>query len=212
MEITVASQTQVFGLSCLFGVVLGIYYDVFRIIRLVVRPGKKAVFFYDVLYLLSCGVFTFLFCFAVNYGEVRFYLLAGEGIGWCLYHLTLGELIMRCSAFLTGVIKRVLLFLRRHITAPVVRLCGKIKTKAAAFSKKRREKKEAKRKQKKEQRQKKKQEIAQKRKKSQPKSKMDLKQQGNLVYNQKRHYAPKTARLSPEKKRKGKPVKRKSKP
>ena len=38
---------------------------------------------------LVAGIVTFLLALAASYGEVRFYLLAGEGIGFCLYFMDL---------------------------------------------------------------------------------------------------------------------------
>ena len=174
---------QVFGFSCLFGAVLGLYYDVFRLVRLITAPSKRAVFFYDVFYLFSCGIFTFLFCFAVHYGEVRFYILAGETIGWCLYHLTLGELFIRVSAFFVGIFRRFFSFIGRHTTLPLTRFCKKQYSRLCTFQKKRHEKGCQKRKQKRLKRQ----GENDKSKKSKTKSKISLKQHGDIVYNQKRH-------------------------
>lgn len=55
------------------------------------------IFFQDILYFIVSGVVTFIFILGFNSGDSRFYILAGEGIGWIVYHLTIGELIYRMS-------------------------------------------------------------------------------------------------------------------
>lgn len=78
--------------SMALGVFLGIFYDVFRIIRLLINPKNLSVFIQDVVYFLISGFATFIFVLIFNYGESRFYILAGEALGWILYHISLGDL------------------------------------------------------------------------------------------------------------------------
>ena len=97
MQQSIASQVLVFVYSLFLGVLLGITYDIFRIIRMVINSKNIAVFIQDVLYFIISGVITFLFVLGVNNGDSRFYVLAGEGIGWIIYHITLGNAIYKGS-------------------------------------------------------------------------------------------------------------------
>ena len=97
MQQSIASQVFVFMYSLGLGVLLGITYDIFRIIRMIINSKSIAVFIQDVLYFIISGVITFLFVLGVNSGNSRFYILAGEGIGWIVYHITIGEIIYRSS-------------------------------------------------------------------------------------------------------------------
>ncbi|MBR2734650.1 MAG: spore cortex biosynthesis protein YabQ, partial [Clostridia bacterium] len=72
---------------------LGIFYDVFRVIRLLINPRNLSIFIEDIIYFLVSGFITFIFVLILNYGESRFYILAGETLGWILYHISLGDLI-----------------------------------------------------------------------------------------------------------------------
>ncbi len=97
MNETLASQLLIFGYSCILGTGLGLLYDFFRIIRMMINPRNIAVFIQDVIYFIISGIITFLFVLGFNRGEARFYILAGEGIGWIVYHITLGEIIYKYS-------------------------------------------------------------------------------------------------------------------
>ncbi len=93
----IVSQVSVFCYACLLGVGLGFLYDIFRIFRMMINPHYIGIFIQDVIYFAVSGVVTFLFVLTINKGETRFYILAGEGIGWIGYHLTVGEMIYRSS-------------------------------------------------------------------------------------------------------------------
>lgn len=97
MQESLTSQILIFVYSLALGMFLGFAYDIFRIIRMVINSRNIAIFIQDVLYFILSGGMTFLFVLSVNSGNSRFYILAGEGIGWIAYHITLGEVIYKCS-------------------------------------------------------------------------------------------------------------------
>lgn len=119
MEITLVEQSHAFLVSCIVGVGLGAYYDLFRIGRLVFHPGKRQNFILDFIYMLTCGLITFVLAVAVNYGEIRFFIIAGEIIGWCAYHLTIGQLTMLFSTLIIKAVRAVNKFIRKYITGPI---------------------------------------------------------------------------------------------
>lgn len=105
MEWTNGSQLYDLLLSCGLGFLLGAYYDVFRVFRLALKSGKRALFLQDVFFFASAAVVTFLFALAVTDGQLRFYLFGGEGAGFAAYYFTIGRLVMR---FAGAVIRAVL--------------------------------------------------------------------------------------------------------
>ena len=91
------TQFMIFLFSCLLGAILGFLYDCFRFIRMMINPRNIFIFAQDIAYFFVSAMVTFLFVLVLNDGESRFYILAGEGIGWIVYHLTFGEFIYRYS-------------------------------------------------------------------------------------------------------------------
>ncbi len=126
MEQSLSSQPIIFGYACLFGILLGAYYDIFRIIRILTASERRHIFFQDVFYLGSCGVLTFLFTFAANKGEFRFYILAGEIIGWCVYHLTVGAVTLRLIKWIVSLLEKSIAFLNVHFFGPAFRISQKV--------------------------------------------------------------------------------------
>ena len=58
MGISVSQQTMTFLQSLLLGAALGMLYDVFRILRLLIPSGKVISFVEDIVYFLLCGVIS----------------------------------------------------------------------------------------------------------------------------------------------------------
>ena len=98
-------ELWIFSYSCLLGLGLGILYDVFRIIRMLINKRNITIFLQDIIYFIVSGFVTFIFVLGINEGQSRFYILAGEGIGWIAYHITLGEKIYHCSENIVKMIR-----------------------------------------------------------------------------------------------------------
>lgn len=119
MGLTLEEQGQGFLIALAVGFALGAFYDVFRIFRVFARSEKRQVIWQDIFVCFVAAVISFLLALAVNWGEVRFYLLAGEAIGMCVYFLTLGEITLRLSHLLLRILTAIKHFLFRWIFHPV---------------------------------------------------------------------------------------------
>lgn len=122
MEITIAHETTVFLTSLLVGAALGAVYDVFRILRIAVKTGRAAVAAEDLFYFLLCTFVTFTFILQDNHGAVRVYILFGEALGWVLYYVTVGNLVISCSKTLIRIVKSIARFFFRCFIRPCYRL------------------------------------------------------------------------------------------
>lgn len=122
MELQVSAQTFLFLESCLLGAVLGVIYDIFRILRISFKNGSFLIFLEDALFFFICAILTFCFMLTTNDGQVRFFILLGEGIGFILYHCTIGVLVMKISKLIIRFIGRLFSLLYKILLAPFVRL------------------------------------------------------------------------------------------
>ena len=107
MEISVSGQALAFLFALLFGAVLGVFYDLFRISRIALRQNAVAIFIEDLFFWIVASVATFLFLLFENSGEVRVYLLLGVVLGAILYYFTLGILVMKLARLILTPFKRV---------------------------------------------------------------------------------------------------------
>lgn len=103
----IAEQTQIFLYSLGFGFLLGVLYDVFRTLRLIISRSKSFVFFADLLYFILCSFLTFFFIMVVDSGRVRLYVALGEILGWFIYYFSFGAIAIRFTNTVTTFFRRV---------------------------------------------------------------------------------------------------------
>ena len=74
------------------GLALGLYYDVFRLLRRLFRFSAFSVAMQDILFWCSAAVGLFFVCLRWNADVIRVYFVFFTLIGWLLYLLTAGQL------------------------------------------------------------------------------------------------------------------------
>lgn len=129
---SISRQTLIFLLSVILGAVLGVLYDCFRVLRVLFPPAAKpkAVFIGDVLFWLIYGFCVFCYGAVFARGQVRLFIIFGSLIGFALYLLTVGSVVIgviRCAA---EAVRKILLKVYSGTIEPFVKLlrifCQKI--------------------------------------------------------------------------------------
>lgn len=132
---TVREQLFLFGLSCLFGVLLGVVYDFFRTFRIIVPHNFWLVLIEDILFLVIYSVFLSTFAAAAARGEMRLYYVAGNLLGFILYIFTVGSAVICTIKKLLSILKHMFTFILRPLRSVYVFLCKKAALKFVGSSK-----------------------------------------------------------------------------
>ncbi len=127
-SLSLAGQTKSFLLSLGMGFLLGVIYDLIRIIRISFSQNKTGVILSDLFFCAVACMGTFLFCLTVNEGEIRLYLVLGEVAGFFTYYFSLGVIIFSYSEKIIGFIKRLIRSVLRTILFPFKWVFGKLKS------------------------------------------------------------------------------------
>lgn len=90
-----ALQARVLAVMVGLGALLGLVFDVYRVLRGRLRPGRKATLLGDLLFWVVATVIAFEMLLAGNWGELRLYVWLGCLLGAGLYHLLLSRLVIR---------------------------------------------------------------------------------------------------------------------
>lgn len=125
--LSLATQTKNFLLSLGFGFIMGIFYDLFRIVRISISKSKIATVISDILYCIFLGFSLMLFCLTVNEGEIRLYLLLGSLAGFFVYYFSLGVIIFSFSEKLIALIKKIISSVFNVISYPFRFVFGKLR-------------------------------------------------------------------------------------
>lgn len=122
MEWTNAEQVRALVLSGGFGFLLGVYYELFRLARLLFRFGKIGVFVQDVTFGITAALATFLFDLCLSGGMLRGYLFIGLAVGFAVYYFTIGQIVFTVSARLVRGIRKAVAAVTRPIGAAFQRI------------------------------------------------------------------------------------------
>ncbi len=119
---TISEELRLFFLSCAAGAVFGVYYDIFRTLRLTIKHHSFFVFAEDSIFLATYGIFLSSFASAEARGELRGYYILGGIIGFTLYFFTVGKFVMGFMQKIIKLLKSVLVI----IVKPAKKIWSKI--------------------------------------------------------------------------------------
>ena len=85
MPVEIQQELQAFLISAFWGMLLVVYYDFFRILRILKKHAVWMVAVEDLLYGLACGCVILAFTYRYMQGQVRIYILLGMACGAGLY-------------------------------------------------------------------------------------------------------------------------------
>ncbi len=121
MNVVVENQLYVFGWAVFYGVMIGISYDLIRILRRIVGHSRVVVGIEDFFFWIIAGLFVFDYIFNTNSGSMRGFIFIGISLGILLYLMTLSKwIVAQVTKLLVYLIKTIKSILRVLLTPLVV--------------------------------------------------------------------------------------------
>lgn len=90
------------------GIVIGVLFDIFRILRRSFKTADWLTTLQDILFWILAGFVILFSIFKFNNGEIRSYIFVGISLGVLIYMLTLSKYIVRCSVIIIKFIKKII--------------------------------------------------------------------------------------------------------
>ena len=137
-EFSSFGDTEYFLCSLLVGVFLGVVYDVFRLVRIILPKNNTVIFFEDILFCMFSTVSFLLLAFNAGSGRIRGFAAFGTLLGFSLYYTTLGKLVYKANEKIISFVKKTIKKLLSFLVSPIVRISKKI---SAVYQRKTRERK-----------------------------------------------------------------------
>ncbi len=104
--------------AVLWGIKLAVFYDVFLILRNVIRHKNFFVYAEDFIYWLLCALFVFEHLYEIGDGYIRWYVALGVGIGMLTYKLTISRWLVKGVSFILNKINAILVKILRFFLRP----------------------------------------------------------------------------------------------
>lgn len=118
-EINLNLQIEGFLWSVVVGSAFCVAFDILNITEQKATFSKKRVFIVDILYFLVVAFISFFLFLAFCNGEIRWFIFAGELIGFFLCKKTLSKLYTPIILIILSLVKRLFLLIKRLILRPV---------------------------------------------------------------------------------------------
>lgn len=119
MEFFLSQQISIFICAIVGGLLIGIINEPFRFLRYAGFNSKTEIFIQDIIFMLLSAFITFFFSLCYNKGEVRFFIIFGELIGFLIFRYTIGLLTGKIFGFIFAVIRKILYILKKFFNVIV---------------------------------------------------------------------------------------------
>jgi len=104
----VNNEAYLFVIFIINGVLIGILFDFFRILRKSFKTADFITYLQDITFWILTGILTLYFIFIYNNGEIRLYVFLGIILGILLYMLTISKYIIKFSVKAITFIKNII--------------------------------------------------------------------------------------------------------
>ncbi len=128
-------------LFCLFifiliGIIIGILFDCFRILRKSFKTADWITYIQDIIFWILTGIIILFSIFKFNNGEIRSYIILGIFFGALLYILTISKFVVKYSVLAIQLLKRIILYpinilisiFKKLIINPIKKIFNSFKT------------------------------------------------------------------------------------
>ncbi|OOO00348.1 MAG: hypothetical protein ATN35_07700 [Epulopiscium sp. Nele67-Bin004] len=107
-------------LECIkIGILMGMFYDLIRISRKLIKHPDIFVQIEDFLYWIVCSLFSFSLLYMHNYANIRVFAFAGIVLGAGLYFLSFSIVFMKIATQVIQWLRKVIKYLIHIIMIPV---------------------------------------------------------------------------------------------
>ena len=115
----VLNQASLFLVFVIDGVIIGLLFDLFRILRKSFKTSDLITIIEDILFWIITGIIILYSIFVFNNGEIRFFMFIGIFLGAILYMLLMSHFIIKISVRIISAIKRVVSFVFKILIFPI---------------------------------------------------------------------------------------------
>lgn len=82
------------------GIVIGVLFDLFRILRKSFKTADWIIYLQDIVFWILAGFIVLFSIFTFNHGEIRSYVLLGLAFGIIIYMITISKFIVKYCVIL----------------------------------------------------------------------------------------------------------------
>ena len=115
----VASQTYLFLIFVLNGVVIGLILDLFRVLRKTFKTSNVITYIEDILFWILAGISIIFFMYNFSDGTIRLFMIIALFLGLLLYILSISKYVIKIFVFFINILKNLFKTIIKVTSIPV---------------------------------------------------------------------------------------------
>ncbi len=116
------NQTLLFLIFTINGVLIGIIFDIFRILRKTIKTSDLVTYIEDFLFWIITSVILLYSIFTYNNGELRFFMFLAVILGFAVYLFTISSYLIKINVKIINTVKKIFLKLFEIIYKPFIKI------------------------------------------------------------------------------------------
>ena len=105
----ISNQAYLFLIFVINGIIIGLVFDFFRILRISFKTKDFITYIEDILFWIITGIILLYSIFIFNNGQIRFFMFLGVIIGVISYILLISKYIIKVNVFIINLVKKIFL-------------------------------------------------------------------------------------------------------
>lgn len=103
------NQAYLFTIFVINGVLIGILFDFFRILRKVFKTSDFVTYIEDIIFWILTGIIFIYSMYKFCDGELRIFMIIGIMIGTLIYMLTISQILIKVLTIIINFLKRIII-------------------------------------------------------------------------------------------------------
>lgn len=122
MNEVIANQAYLFLIYTISGILIGIFFDIFRILRKSFKTLDLFTYIEDFIFGIITGIFLIFMLFGFNGGQLRLYIFIAIILGLLIYMTTISKYFIKISVKIIVTIKNIITKIIYIIVYPIKKL------------------------------------------------------------------------------------------
>ena len=119
----VENQLELFLIFIINGIIIGILFDIFRVLRKTFKTNDLVTYLEDILFWILTGIIVLYSIFTFNNGEIRLFMFIAIFIGAVIYLFLFSSYFIKINVTILNILKNIILKIIKIIEIPFKYIC-----------------------------------------------------------------------------------------
>lgn len=114
----IINQSYLFAIFMINGIIIGILFDIFRILRKTIKTNDIFTYVEDIIFWILTGATILYSAFVFNNGEIRLFMFLAIILGCFIYMVLLSSKVIKINVTIINFIKQILINILKILALP----------------------------------------------------------------------------------------------